>query len=280
MPEVEDVDVPEVKPEARFKQVIQPKDKDGNPIGQPHVYEADTEQELLDKMANAIANGTRKINELTREARLEPPKPYVVPEDAELDDETPEPRVRNLSVDEKFELAIQLRDPDTVDTALDSYFEAKFGYKPEDFAKREASNLRDTKAIRARQEADAFVEENPDYVYCPANSEVMLQYLVKNHLKPTKKNFEIAFRELSKDGLLILNSQPDSPDDLPPTASETRTVSPAPEVESRQRTVASTGLRRSNATATEPRRPKEPSAEEIEMMSPEEYKRYITRTRR
>ncbi len=100
------------QPKPKFRREIQPKDDAGNPIGAPHVYEAESEQELLDKMADGIANGTKKIRELTRQVKLSPVETPKAIEGAELAEEIPTFSPRVLSADERFALSQKFRGED------------------------------------------------------------------------------------------------------------------------------------------------------------------------
>lgn len=174
----------EVKPEPKFRREIQPKDDSGNPIGSPHVYEADTEQELFDKMASAIGNGTKKIHELSRKVALEPSN-FSAPEGADIEEDIAEANPRTLTPEEKFELANKLRDPDTVDEAFDRLYEARFGRKPQEAAKLQTRSARDAATNRSYAEANAFAEEHPEFVQCRANADAMLSFMSARKMATT-----------------------------------------------------------------------------------------------
>src|ERR1700741_4541308 len=98
-------------PPVKLRKTLQPTEKDGNPIGSPHVYEADTIEELLEKVSQGVAHGTRKIRELT----LGTPAEIKAPEGADPFEDIPEFKPRELTADEKFALAAKFRDPQTID---------------------------------------------------------------------------------------------------------------------------------------------------------------------
>lgn len=252
--------VPETVPEPavegpKFRKVIQPKEEDGTPIGQPHVYEADTQEELDEKMAEAIANGTRKIRQLTRQTTLEPVS--AVPEGATVEEEAPVWKPRPLTEEEKF---IVKTDPEK---AFDIQFEAKYGMTPERKAEVDRQTYENSKETRAAAEVEKFKDQTPGYFMCPENAAAMQTYMTKNKLAYVAKNLEIAFKELSAKGLLA--NKPEVP--VPPVVARTE-PQPAP------RTSFPSAIRNNTASATVPIAVKKgPSAEEIAKMSSAEYKK-------
>lgn len=257
----------------KFRREIQPKDDAGNAIGQPHVYEADSEQELFDKMADGIANGTKKIHELTKESRLGGPRP--APEGIELDAVLTPAQIRDLTPDERFTLSMQLKDPDTMQDAFDRLAEARFGRKPAEIAK--LANAADSidREIKAHNAANEFADNTPQFVHCQANSEAMLSYMTKNNMARTVKNFNIAFKELSADGLLVLKTTEATPATPAAEVTPTRTeaeVTPVPQ----PKAVLPGSIRRSDATASASVTPRRSPAkggkwtsEELRKMYPE-----------
>lgn len=275
-------DNPPVPPAPKFRKVIQPKDKNGNPIGQPHVYEGDSLEEVAEKMEAAIANGTQKIHELTREQRLgASTKPNDPPAELERTPAPVEFKPRQLTADEKWELSQKLRDPDGMDEAFDKLIEARFGLKPTDFAQQQATSAMQQRQEMALREANAFVESHPEYVNCPENSQAMITLIAKHNLAPTKRNFEWVYQQLLTDGLLVV----EPPDDPAPAAAtappavppRTEDVAPAPappRASSRSTADIPRALtRRDASSAASPVRPKAPTAAEIAMMSPAQLKK-------
>ena len=254
-------------PKPKFRREIQPKDDDGNPIGAPHVYEAESEQELLDKMAEAIGNGTKKIRELTRQAKyapIEAPKPK---EGAEPAEEIPEFKPRQLTAEEKFELAQQLRDPEKMDEAFDRLYEARTGRKPAEAAKVEQEIYINSRKAREKAETEAFIESHPEYYQCEKNKLAIIDYIARNNLAWRAKNLEIAYKELETDGLLV--SAPVAAPEPPP---ETRTEPPA-----KTKTAFPSAITRDTASGSgAPPKAKKPSAAELAMMTAAEYKEFVT----
>jgi len=264
-------------PKPKFRREIQPKDDQGNPIGQPHVYEAETEQELLDKMAEGIANGTKRIRELARKAALERPT-FSRPQEAEEIEDIAEPAPRELTADERFKLSNRFRDPEQVQEAFDELYEARTGRKPADAAKLQTKAAKDAAQVRAHAEANAFAAEHPEFVLCTANSEAMMGYISTRRMALTKKNFEIAFKELSDSGLLELRSV-ESPAAQPPVVEEGRTDPPeTPAVKPQTQTVIPATLTRASGSGTGTAKKRGPSAAEIAKMNSKQLKEYYEST--
>lgn len=265
VPEVVAEVVPEVAPEIvpepvaegpKFRKVIQPIDDDGTPIGQPHVYEATTQEELDDKMAEAIANGTKKIRQLTRQTTLEPVS--ALPEGATVEEEAPVWKPRELTEEEKF---IIKTDPEK---AFGIQFEAQYGMSPQKKAEVDRQTYENSKETRAAAEVEKFKDQTPTYFMCPENAAAMQTYMTKNKLAYVAKNLDIAYKELSAKGLLA--NKPEAPV-VPPVVARTE-PQPAP------RTSFPSAIRNSTASATVPVVVKKgPSAEEIAKMSSAEYKK-------
>lgn len=262
MPETVEQPLETETPKPKFRREIQPKDDDGNPIGAPHVYEADTEQELLDKMAEGIANGTKKIRELTRQAKyapIEAPKPK---DGAEIAEPIPEFKPRQLTADEKFELAQQFRDPEKMDEAFDRLYEARTGRKPADAAKIEQETYINSRKAREKAETEAFLESHPDYYQCEKNKLAIIDYIARNNLAWRAKNLDIAYQELKTDGLLV-----EAP--APPPPPETRT-----EPQPKPKTAFPSAITRETASGSGTPKPKKPSAAELAMMTAQEFREY------
>lgn len=260
---------PVEQPKPKFRREIQPKDDAGNAIGQPHVYEGETEQELMDKMADGIANGTKKINELSRKATLEPPN-FNTPEGADPEEQIPEVKTRDLTADERFALANKFKDPASLVEAFDDLYEARFGVKPADAGKTTITTAKDARRARGIAEATAFITETSEYINIPSNNDVMDSYMAQRKMAPTKKNFKLAFKALSGDGLLTLKAK--EPEVPAPAKEEVRTDPPTEPV---QKTVIPRALTRSDASGSAPTKPKKPSAAEIALMNADQYKKYL-----
>lgn len=258
--EVPAVEVPE-PPKPVFRKVIQPLDEEGQPIGQPHVYESDTEEGLMAKMAEGIANGTRKIHQLTRKSVLETPK---APEGAEVQVDAPVWRPRPLTEDEKFLIKT---DPEQ---AFDIQYKARFGRTPEEQRAFEQEMADNAKITREKAETDMFTEDTPEFYRCNENRDAIIQYMQKHKLAWRKKNLDSAYKELSESGLLKAKPVEAAPVVEVP-APEARTEPPAA-----KKPDFPAVIRNNSSRATAPIKAKDgkPTAEEIAMMTADEMKQH------
>jgi len=271
-----------VKPPVKLKKIIQPTDKEGQPIGQPHVYYYTDEADLQRQLSETVINGSRRIYEL----KLGTPVKFEVPEGAEMqqdepDEEIPEFKPRELTADEKFAIAAKMRDPATIVEGFDQLQEARTGAKPEVIAKvqnqaarNSASAKRDAARVRARTEALAFQELHPEFVTNPANSNAMITYLNTRNMPCTLKNFELAFTALKNDELLIL--QEPEPEPEVKVVQEPK-IEPAPRTEEAPTRIRGTAdlpsaISRTDSSPSSTVRSGKPSARQLAMMNAAEYK--------
>jgi len=261
------------QPKTKIRREIQPKDAAGNPIGAPHVYEGDSEQEVMDKMAAAIANGTLKIRELSRKVTLEP-STFTPPEGAELYQDIPEPKVRELTPAERLEISRKFADPEKVQEAYIELHTATSGLSPKQAAELQVIQARAAEKNRVIAEAQQFAEAHPDVVAFEENNRAILDYIKSRGLALSLKNFERAYKELGDNGLLL--AAPEPPTAAPSPAPEVRIDPPKPAA---SQTAIPLAMNRSNASGSgTPVRKKGPSARELAMMSPAELKKYYEET--
>lgn len=172
------------------------------------VFEADSADELLDKLAEAQVNATRHIRQLTREASV---RRAAVPDRAGAPTKyEPKP----INADSEFVIAQQLasRPQQTIGQLI----EAVTGVPPAKLA--DAVNRLNMLeySYGADKAALEFVSDHTaDYVACPENSSALTQFLTENQLPVTRNNLEFAFEALSHRGVLIApgsdEQQPEDP---------------------------------------------------------------------
>jgi hypothetical protein len=165
------------------------------------VFEADTPDGLLDKLAEAQTNATRKIRELTTELRT---KPAATPEPARA---AAAPKV--LTADEKYLIAEEFKtDPDA---AMDRLMKAKAGMTMSEFTRTVEQVRRVAATMSERSEAEEFLAKHPDYRPTARNGKTMSMYIKANGLEPTAENFEKAYQELGSGGLLETTAEKPQP---------------------------------------------------------------------
>jgi hypothetical protein len=252
-------EVAAVPEKRKWVREYQPKDEHGLPVGPPQRFEADTQQELIDKLAAAHENASVKLYQTKKAVKLgtmlEPDKDEPIQTFEE----------RPLTADERVKVGKLLNDPNTQADALKILLEAQFGAPVESVRQvlREAEI--DKRVKRIRECIAEFKLAHPEYVESELNRDTMTKYLDKHNMPYTKKNLEIAFEDLTQDGLLTLKApkaevpKPASGDPAPNAAAPagTETIPPpstnAPaipveptEVRPKQ---SSSGLGRENSSA-------------------------------
>jgi len=269
-PEVTPV-TPETPNPRKFSRTVHPKDAQGNPVGAPQVFYGATEQEVIDKLAEAQDHATVKIRELSRKTTLES-QTFTAPEGADPFEDIPEPQVRDLTPEERTDLAAKMSKPETIVEAYDQLHEARTGLKPQQSGIQQAQQARDSAQMKALEAARLFMTSHPEFVPCPENRDALNQFFMTRKIGPTLKNFEIAYKELSAGGLLVLRTEVPEP----------QTVVPEPRIEPEPEPVQSvipSALTRSRATGGETAtRKKGPTAKELAMMSADEYRKHAEAT--
>lgn len=251
--------------EKKFQIDYQIEDDNGNAIGPPQHFEADTQKELLDKVAAAHKNASRKMYDEMKKRKF---GDIIAP-----DPETPIQKfeARPLTADERVRIANASKDPATAIEAYQQMIEATFGAPIE-----KIRNTLQYSEVRQRidqsdYESRLFAAAHPDYYPSDANKEKILTWLEK-HTPPlaiTKKNLELAYEDLTASNMLTLRppervsakpeevQAPPPPAAIPPAATADPAITgPTTEVQAplvpKQ---SSSGLGRSDGSATPPATP-------------------------
>src|SRR5579872_3126927 len=174
--------------QAKFHREYQAKDEFGNPIGPLQVFDAETREELIDKLAVAHENASAALYRTKRDARL-----GDLLLDADPEQPLPEYKERPLTADELVKVAAAMKDPASLPGAFKTLLEAQFGAPPSKI--REALQLIDAneRASMASDHIFAFRRKHPEYVGSDANTAEMTAYLTKHKLAVTPKNLEKAY---------------------------------------------------------------------------------------
>jgi hypothetical protein len=135
---------------------------------------------LVDELAKAQANATKKIQELSRPA--------------------PAPVVETASPENEFLLAQRIMD--TPRAAIRDVLKEEFGLAPAEIkAKLAAAD----KIVRDQQEtklAEQFMSANPDYNPVPQNGKRLERQLAIEGLPTTLENLQKVYNDLKADGLI------------------------------------------------------------------------------
>ena len=159
------------------------------------VFEAETQDGLIDKLTEAQRNATLKIKELNREVKgarsIEPEKREPLTK----------PVPTTLSQAEVEQLAIQLSTEPHV--AFEKLFKAATGASPNEFAKTIAQVNDVVEVLQGAAAAEEFVAEHvEDYLPTPRNFAAIRKFLEAESLHTTKRNLDYAFYKLSAQGAL------------------------------------------------------------------------------
>jgi hypothetical protein len=172
-PAEEDEDV-----EVVYERVIDLGDGSGT-----QVFRGKTYDELIDNLAKAQENATRKIRELSAAQKAA----TKVVDEAE-----------GLTEDERFLLSQKiLTDPASV---IDMFVDKAFKKRVEPRLKPVEDVARETRETKV---ATDWVASTPDYYACESNGKKIQKYLETQGKDITRENLQAAFEDLNADGLLV-----------------------------------------------------------------------------
>jgi hypothetical protein len=237
----------EAKPEGE-EQVVYVREIDLQDGSGVQRFEADTLEGLVDKLASAQENATRKIREQAAELKKAAPAAAVAP--------------APMTETERFLLSQELMsDPEA---AFKKIYERSIGPTRE----KEMVELREAaRFVREAKASNEFVEKHPEFHPSPANGDRMTKYLRAYNLEGTLENLETAFRDLSESGLL--EAKTDSTADTTNEETEpTRIARPAETVRVVRKVASGLSARRSAPAPA----PKEPTEADYQKMSLDELR--------
>ena len=210
-------------------------------------FKGKTEREIVEQLLNSQVHANREI------ARLRKPdaaRPALRIQTKEL---TPADRLR---------LSNDITDPDKVVEAVDEIVTARMGLAPDKLGAEFARKSREDQDAFFGAEAAGFRQENPDFYPVPQNRDALFEELRANGWDLTRNNLAMAFATLKERGNLIEwpTDEHESETTHEPTAQPVfadgngnTNGSTAPTAyQPRPRTIATTGLRSSDASATAP----------------------------
>lgn len=247
---------PAVTEKVKFVREYQPTDRNGLAIGPKQRFEADTLDELVDKIAAAHQAASAKVYETIKAAKLGD----LIAKD---DDEEPvyDFQPRALTADERVKLTKDLVNPETAPAALENAISAVFGAPVAVIREQLRENTVAKLSEKARVTVDRFIQDHPEYIPSPGNQSLLIKYMQKHNMSFNKKNLESAYQDLrSADLLTVQAPRPAEPKPAetpaapaPPVAAEPATppapAIPAPVTQTPQ-----------NSEPVEPLRPKQSSS--------------------
>ena len=199
-PVVEPV-IPPVPVQKRYR--YQPVDEHQRPLGGEQVILYNTQDELVEKLQAQNVELIRKLRSVSRDNRLgRTQKDEIAPEIERI-----QPLInfveKPLSPEDRFTISQQLADPEQFESARDKLFESAIGVKPADLRDTLNRTQLQTEQLVARQNCQEWMYEHPEVYQCQENVNTVVDYMVKNGLKPTVKNFEFAQLQMQEAGLLL-----------------------------------------------------------------------------
>lgn len=283
--------VPEPPPapvEKRFE--YQSVDEQNRPIGGKQVIVYTDEEDLKRKYAAKEQNLVRQLREVTRKQRLGIVDGVApIPQDAEFSN-IPEFAPRELSAEERFQLSQDINDPAKSVDAVNTLIEASVGMSSQKLRDTLGATQLLTLQLTAKANYDIFERSAADFYPCADNKQVLTDWMFKNGLAPTVKNFKLAQSTLSEAGLLvdspIVREVPPAapvvapstePNSQVPAVPESRIV-PVEQPQTKRQVPVSSGLSESNSSSSSsPATPSVISATlaDIENMSAEKYKKWL-----
>ena len=195
----------------KFVEEYQITDRNGNPVGPKQRFEAETIEELKDKLKAAHQNAAAGFYEERKRRKLgdliepDPSEPVYAFEEKEL------------TADELVQIDELMKDVTTRPQAMKLLIEAQLGAPIE----KVRENLREIEYTRRSKQnevqVDLFLVAHPDYIPSDSNQGNIEKYLLKHELAVTKKNLDLAYDDLKADGLLTLQA-PKPVETVPATA--------------------------------------------------------------
>jgi hypothetical protein len=181
----------------------QPTDEQGRALGGPQVIVYTTEQELVEKMTKNSIELIRKLRSITRDNRLGKFTKEELPSDADLLPPTVQFNEKPLTAEERYSISQDLNDPSKFDSARDRLLESAIGQTPQKLRDTLNQTQMTTMQLLARQNAQEWIGTHPEFYPCSENVNTICDWMVKNGLQPTVKNFEFAQTKMTEAGLLL-----------------------------------------------------------------------------
>jgi hypothetical protein len=186
----------------------QPTDESGRPIGGEQVIKYTTHEELAEKLRDQSILLIRKLRQETKKNRLGILEDETLPEDVQHFDAPASFNPRELSEEERYDIARKLIDPTTATEAAQALVESQIGAPLSSIGERFNRLEKDNVALKAQLEAEAFARETPDYYMCDENAQTLIAWIIRYQLAPTKANFKLAFNTLKDQDSFILGPAP------------------------------------------------------------------------
>ena len=208
----------------KYTEKYQITNPNGDPVGPPQIFEAETKDEMIELLKAAHQNAASKFYETKRAVKLgllmEPDEDRPIQEFIE----------RPLSADERIRVVEDSKNPTTYDAAMTRWLESKFG-APIGVIRENLQEVEQNKYIRfVNDQVEAFKLDFPDYVQSASNREALVKYLQKKEWPVTRKNLGIAYTDLLEEGDILVTRQAvrETETVVEPAAAASAEVTPVP----------------------------------------------------
>lgn len=230
-------------------------------------FKAKNERELVETLLKSQVYANREI------ARLRKPDAARTPVKVQP---------RELSAADRLRLSSDITDPQRVVEAVEEIVTARQGIAPNRLGAEFARMSQEEQDKFYGDEAQAFRNQHPDFYPVPQNRDGLFEELKANGWDLTRNNLAIAWETLKERGDFVpwpTDLQASDEPNAQPVYIDTGTTAngqPAQTAHSpRPRTIATTGLRSADASATAPppprKQPQKYTRADIERMSRAEY---------
>lgn len=210
----------------KFRKEYQPKDPNtGDPIGPLQVFEADTREELIDKIAAAHENASVSVYKTKMAAKVG----AILEMEPDPDSPMKTYEETILSADDRIQMAAALKDPANTAHVIKRLM-ASFGIPVEEIRATLAEREFEKRAAFAMRQTELFNAAHPEFVDTPHNQKAMEKYISKKGIAWTLKNLEIAYADLTSEGLLTIRAAEQPITEAPVTPEPEVAAAPAPEL--------------------------------------------------
>lgn len=232
----------------------------------PSVFKGGTKREVAAKIEESYRQAAKRLRSQELQIKLGQgvvePDPYEAPQEF---------KPRQLSAEEKSQIATRILDPQRAPEAVRLMIEAELGAPLDKIRSTLNQGVKNEARQQARDVASQFVAKHPEFEPCAENDRNMIAYLAKRKMAYSLKNLEIAFEDLQ--GHWILRPEAGNTD-VPVQHTDAPPPNPAPSQAARPRSAsvamddrASSVPRGTRATPTLTG----PSLDELDRMSADQF---------
>lgn len=280
---------PVVVPEPEFIYEYQALDEFDRPLGAKQIFKGKDAVEVLGKVAEANKNLIKLSRDLKKKITLGIQEDQDVPTEMKRISGPLAFESKQLSDSEVAEISRDLLDPAKFREASKRLVEAELGAPASTIRESITSQEQRLAQMEAQREAEAFVNNTPDYYICKENFETIGNWMINNGLEPVRENFKYAYEKLNAVGLLLTApivrevvseptrvAEPTQVESLPVQEEASRITVEEPVATKRTAVKIPSGLTRDAASDVGiPVQRQKITVEEIEKMPSEVYKRRL-----